>query len=210
MPESLNDIGLRHSTDKSSRSHDFLKHYDMFFSTLRDKPVTLLEFGVLNGQSLKTWGEYFPKGKVIGADITADVTQYQGGNRIIEIADQSDVSELIRLAVKYGPFDIIIDDASHRWDQQIVALQYLYPYVKPGGFYVVEDTHTSFGSLINDFKGLSEVSLAAYLGKFSDMMMGLKFIELSKEPDAFIRTYAPKTALITHVLGGTSILRRNL
>lgn len=209
MKESLDAIGRRFSTDKSSGAHDFLRHYDVLFDGLRESPVVVLEFGVLTGQSLRTWSEYFPNGTIIGADINPDVRQHEGGNRIIEIADQSDVSELVRLAFKYGPFDIIIDDASHMWNHQIVTLQYMYSHVKPGGFYVIEDTHTSFGSIASFYKGNSDISIATYLNRFSDTMMGHKFIDLDQEPDAFLRTYAPRTSSITHVLGGSSILRRD-
>ena len=36
-------------------------------------------------------------------------------------------------------FDIVVDDASH-WDvHQLATLENLFPLVKPGGFYVIED-----------------------------------------------------------------------
>jgi hypothetical protein len=208
MSESLDAIGLRFGTDKSSLAHNFLNSYEIYFKNLRDQPIKLIEFGVLNGQSLMTWGEYFPNGQVVGVDIVADARQYAGGNREVETSDQSDIAELTRLAVKHGPFDIVIDDASHLWDHQILTLQYMYPHVKPGGYYVIEDTHTGFGSLVEDYKGRSDISPSDYLHKMSGAMMGINFIELQHEKDAFVRAFAPRTEFIVNVYGGTSILRR--
>ena len=36
-------------------------------------------------------------------------------------------------------FDIIVDDASHWNEQQPATLRQLFPLVKPGGYYVIED-----------------------------------------------------------------------
>ena len=40
--------------------------------------------------------------------------------------------------------DIIIDDGSHINEHVIRTFQYLFPKLKPGGIYVVEDTQTSY------------------------------------------------------------------
>ena len=50
---------------------------------------------------------------------------------------------------KYGGFDIIIDDAAHFWRHQIEAFHFMFPLLNPGGFYSIEDLHTSylFGSV---------------------------------------------------------------
>jgi RimJ/RimL family protein N-acetyltransferase len=41
----------------------------------------------------------------------------------------------------HGPFDIVIDDASHVSTHQQIALASLFPHVTPGGFYIIEDLH---------------------------------------------------------------------
>ncbi len=62
----LDALGLKHRTDKASSGHDYLTFFDSFFAPLRDQPITLLEIGVFNGASLRTWEEYFPRGKIVG------------------------------------------------------------------------------------------------------------------------------------------------
>jgi hypothetical protein len=49
-------------------------------------------------------------------------------------------TDLVRLAA-VGPFDVIIDDASHASRHQQIALDVLFSFVKPGGLYIIEDLH---------------------------------------------------------------------
>ena len=51
---------------------------------------------------------------------------------------------LLAEIARAGPYDIVIDDGGHVTGQQIVSLEQLFPAVRDGGFYVIEDTHTSF------------------------------------------------------------------
>ncbi|HQT68764.1 MAG TPA: hypothetical protein PLC74_14290, partial [Acetobacteraceae bacterium] len=57
---SLDDIGMAHGTDKSSIYHNYLNFYEIFFKPFRQIELKILEIGVLNGASLKTWEQYFP------------------------------------------------------------------------------------------------------------------------------------------------------
>jgi len=49
-----------------------------------------------------------------------------------------------RLAEKHGPFDIIVDDGGHHVHQQITSFEHLWPHLNDKGYYIVEDTHTSY------------------------------------------------------------------
>ena len=42
-------------------------------------------------------------------------------------------------------FDIIIDDASHLMRDQQLTFKHMFPLIKKGGYYVIEDVHSSFG-----------------------------------------------------------------
>src|SRR5205807_591636 len=56
---------------------------------------------------------------------------------------REDLSQLFAL----GPFDVVIDDASHASAHQQIALACLFPHVVPGGFYFIEDLHWQPASL---------------------------------------------------------------
>jgi hypothetical protein len=73
----LNEIGLKNNTDKSSTIHDYLKKYEKYFPFKRDDKITLLEIGVLNGSSVKSWKEYFVNANIIGVDINPDCKKYE-------------------------------------------------------------------------------------------------------------------------------------
>ena len=194
---SLEEIGTRYGTDKSSSCHGYLNFYDSVLKHLRDRSVTLLEIGVFNGASTKMWRDYFSNGQIVGLDIDERCRHIAEGRITIEIGDQSDVADLSSISAKYGPFDIVIDDGSHIWDHQITALQYLYPFVKTGGFYILEDLHTSFGKHAQAYKGRSESSGFDYLQKLSRYIVAYTDLDRNEEEDSFIRSFAARTEWIT-------------
>lgn len=171
VPQSglLDAIGLKHGTDKASSDHDYLNFYEIFLSPLRDERMTVLEIGVFNGASLKTWEEYFPHATIIGADILPLTKRFERNRTTIEILDQSNVEELTRLAVQHGPFDIIIEDGSHMWEHQITSLRILFPFLKNDGLYIVEDLQTNYGLMEPHYRGVASQTCMSYLKAWADL-----------------------------------------
>jgi hypothetical protein len=143
MGPSLDELAIRYGVDKSSQVHNYTRAYERHFGHLRSQPVRLLEIGVGGGGSLQMWRDYFPRGTVYGLDVK-DCRPPQAANIRVFQGSQDDEAALERLAAETGPLDIIIDDGSHLWSDQITAFKTLYPHVSPGGFYVIEDLHTSY------------------------------------------------------------------
>ncbi len=190
LPNStLDDIGLKYGTDKASSHHNYLDFYELFFTPLRSAQLTVLEIGVLNGASIKTWEEYFAESKIIGADINAATKQFEQGRVLIELLDQSNIEELTRVASKHGPFDIIIEDGSHMWEHQITSLKTLFPFLKNDGIYIVEDLQTNYGSMAAKFKGVASSTCVDYLKDWLDLRVAGDQIPLGSVEDAFLRTY---------------------
>ncbi len=187
---SLDQLGIKFGTDKASPQHDYLSFYENYFQKFRDKPIKIVEIGILNGASIKMWSNYFRLGTIIGCDIKKNTTRFAGGRTIVEILDQSNIQELVDLGVKHGPFDIIIEDGSHKWEHQITTLRTLYPFLKEGGIYVAEDLQTNYGSMQNDYRGVSSITCVEYLKKALDIRVSDSQTDISKEEDAFLRTYA--------------------
>jgi hypothetical protein len=206
---SLDAIGLKWGTDKASRDHGYLDFYELFFRDLRDRPISLLEIGVANGNSLRTWRDYFPSARIVGVDINPTARNHADSRITIEIADQSNVAELVNLGVRHGPFDIVIEDGSHFWDHQITTLQCLFPFVKPRGLYVSEDIDTSFGAHEHIYRKAANVSAMRYLQKLSDYVVADAQLDPAAEEDAFIRTFARETEFIAFHRR-TAVLRRRL
>ncbi len=197
LARELDAIVLKLGTDKSSFSHDYLNVYERFFCHRRNEPLKILEVGVFNGASLKVWEEYFPNGKIVGADIEENTRRFAGGRVEIEIIDQSNLEDLVRLGVRHGPFDIIIDDGSHIWDHQITTLRTLFPFLKDGGCYVVEDLETNYGPYVTNYRGRATFSCVEYLKRLVDYRVADNYLDITAEEDAFLRTYGRSVSTIT-------------
>jgi hypothetical protein len=149
----LDQLALRHGSDKFG-SHYYTAHYNACFAPFRGLPVHLLEIGVggyddpnAGGASLRMWKDYFSAGIIYGLDwhdkhgVAEDrVRIYQGS--------QADPVAMARILADTPDqaFDIIIDDGSHRSEHVIATFLMMFQYVKPGGWYVVEDIQTSYWS----------------------------------------------------------------
>src|SRR5258708_2927166 len=94
--------------------------------------VRVCEIGILNGESLRMWQSLFPLAEITGVDINASSVFPGGVKKIIASQDDPRLAEL-------GPFDLIVDDASHDGKLTGRTFEIMWPRVNPGGFYVVED-----------------------------------------------------------------------
>tara|TARA_B110000261_G_C13095633_1_gene361728 strand:- start:653 stop:874 length:222 start_codon:yes stop_codon:yes gene_type:complete len=60
-------------------------------------------------------------------------------NCIFDIIDVTNDTSIINSFNKYGPFDIIIDDATHKFNEQIRVINQAWKYLKPNGYLIIED-----------------------------------------------------------------------
>ncbi len=131
-------------TDKGPLHHGYTEIYEYLFSPLRGDSIRILEIGVAEGGSLELWEDYFRKASIFGLDIE-DKSDLERPRVVTYVADQADRSALAGFVARHGgEFDVIIDDGGHSMEQQQVSLGFLFQFVKPGGYYVIEDVHSSF------------------------------------------------------------------
>jgi len=159
----LDEICIRCGADKASvhtnGGHDYARHYDAAFSPMRSSPVKLLEIGVDQGASIRAWLEYFPHGKIFGVD-NARCPLIGNSRYTFESGDQRRPEFWIEFTGKHGTaWDIIIDDGGHYADMVIVAFGCLWPCVKPGGLYCVEDLGTGYPGYVQGRVQCNEVYL---------------------------------------------------
>lgn len=152
----LHQLASKFKTAKAHPAHDYLRAYEFFLSPFKDNEFTLMELGAgmapRMGASFFMWEEYFPKAQIVGVDNKREASELaEGHDRLtIEVGDLGDLKFLEHLKSKYKP-TIILDDASHRWSHQILAMEHLFDALMPGGVYICEDLHTSFGKLRNSY-----------------------------------------------------------
>lgn len=152
----------------------YFEIYEHHFRPYRHKPVTIVEFGVFHGGSLQMWKRYFGRrARIIGVDIEPRCKELEEKQIEIFIGDQADRKFLRTLAQQVGPIDIVIDDGGHIMKQQLTSFKELWPSVRDGGLYVVEDLHTNYwkawgggylrsGTFISFAKGLIDRMHARY------------------------------------------------
>lgn len=145
---SLDEIGLKYGTDKSSSWHNYLKYYDKIFKEHREEKIKLFEIGIWGGASLLTWKEYFQNGEIIGLDID-DKKELEQDRIFTFKGDQSNTSDLDKVNELYGDFDIILDDGSHKGLHQLISFNHLFPLLKKGGYYVIEDCLCAYNTTWN-------------------------------------------------------------
>ena len=127
----------RRSSDKYYK-HNYPHYYDRHITRT---PKKILEIGIKKGASLLLWKKAFPKSRIYGVDIR-DVSQVEiiQKNKDFKIfhGDATD-SNFLKKISKDGKFDLIIDDGSHDPFDVKTTLRGLWPSVKKGGWYVIED-----------------------------------------------------------------------
>jgi|SRR5579862_6050009 len=131
--------------------------YDRHFRQFRGQEVHVLEIGVYSGGSLDMWRNYFGQKAIIyGVDIEPDCRVYENDGIKIFIGDQADRSFWRKFRRKVPTLDIVIDDGGHALEQQIVSLEELLPFLRPGGVYLCEDVHGMHNQFASYVHGLGK------------------------------------------------------
>jgi hypothetical protein len=148
----LQELGRKYGTDKSRHSYknmSYLDIYERYFEKKRLEIKTFVEIGILNGNSLKTWAEYFPNATIYGIDINPECKKYESDRIKILIGDQNDDSFLKRIVTEIPKIDILLDDGSHITSHQIKTFNYLNQNIDKNGFYIIEDLRNSYEEFFN-------------------------------------------------------------
>jgi hypothetical protein len=162
----LDEIALRHGTDKSSAHHGYTKIYEKYFEPIRDAVFVLLELGTGaywkkddGFQGAKTWADYFQNALIATIDIYEKTPPTSHPGIQFFQGSQDDKDFLYRVIEKTSEPSIIIDDASHINTLTIESFLHLFDKLKPGGMYIVEDIESSWWEIASDgtdFKGCSD------------------------------------------------------
>lgn len=128
--------------------HHYFDIYTRYFERYRGRPIKMLEIGVFRGGSLRMWKEYFhPDSTIVGVDIDKSCQAHEIADQkvFVRIGSQADPAFLASVNEEFGPFDIILDDGSHKTHHQIVSFGALFrSSLKDDGCYMVEDVHTNY------------------------------------------------------------------
>ncbi len=188
----LNKLGELFGTDKV-KGHYYTQHYMSHFKKYKNKPIKLLEIGVggfenttEGANSLKMWKAYFPKANIFSFDIV-DKTSLQEERIKIFKGSQIDKEFLENMISEIGELDIIIDDGSHINAHVVTTFKILFPKLKKGGIYVIEDTQTSYWpDYGGDSKDLNNPkTMMNFFKGFTDCINHKEFLKKGYEPSYY-------------------------
>jgi len=126
------DYSAPHAGGDKGTEHSYIPIYSKHVpQTTR----SILEVGVWEGHSLAMWQAYLPHARVTGMDITDRRLKFDVDCLVGNATSREDVDRLIGFDI----FDVIIDDGSHKVDDQIRTFDLLWPRLAKGGRFFIED-----------------------------------------------------------------------
>jgi hypothetical protein len=125
---------VRFATDKID--HGYLPAYLRIAAEL-GPAARVCEIGVQHGHGLDLFQALFPAGLIAGVDANPGSRWPDGTVKIV--AAQDDPELFVHLGNYSAQWDLFADDASHQGDLTVATLRLLWPLLRPGGIYVIED-----------------------------------------------------------------------
>jgi cephalosporin hydroxylase len=177
--------------NKGRLIHKWLHYFDIYdrhFAPYRGKEITVVEFGVSHGGSLQMWKKYFGrKARIVGVDINPACAAFTEPRIEVVIGDQEDRKFLRALRKKVGPIDVVIEDGGHTMPQQINTFEVLWPAMRDGGVFLLEDLHTSYWPHYDGGRG-REGTFIEYAKNLIDQMNAWHSREDDFEVDKYTRS----------------------
>ncbi len=126
--------------DKSSFVHGYSKFYLQELEKFKKLEINILEFGIHFGGSQAAFSKYFSKANIIGVDKNPYFKKFYSKKIRSLYCDVSDRNSLKFLKSYLDiKLDVIIDDASHIPDHQLITFIETFDLLKSKGIYVVEE-----------------------------------------------------------------------
>ena len=134
------DQPIKRNSDLKIVGHDYAKFYEEIFNKLKNKKINILEIGSFYGNAAAAIFFYLENAKIFSADIFPDLFSYKS-NRIKNFyVDSSNETSIQKNIINLKKnFEIIIEDASHSYKDQIISLFMLFPLINSGGFFITEE-----------------------------------------------------------------------
>jgi hypothetical protein len=133
-----------YNTDKDLHKHAYTAIYSLLFSNIRYNNIRVGEVGILDNNSMFSWRDFFPNGKLYGFEWLDSRLDKAIRDSIpncsyfkMDVTNPLSIEE--GLLYSGSDFDILIDDSTHVFEDQIKFINVAYKHLKPGGFLIVED-----------------------------------------------------------------------
>ena len=171
--------GEKYQTAKSPYANwhrcGYTGFYNLLFSNLKDKKINFAEIGVETNDSIKMWREYFSTATIHGFEFYEEKikkAQTDGlKNTFYHKIDVRSKEDIIKSFNQTNTkFDIIIDDSTHYFDDQINIIKNCNQFLEKNGILIIEDIYKSR-------KGYSELDYYNSLKDIKNSFNEIVFIE---------------------------------
>ena len=132
--------------------HRYVDLYQTLFEKAKAtrKIETVVEWGVLKGESIAWLHSVFPDAEIHGLDIVAEMPNWPKHDRIIyHQVNQNEPAAIQAFYSSITPPDFIIEDGSHFPRHQSDCLRIGFKSLRVGGTYILEDIHTAYCAIID-------------------------------------------------------------
>jgi hypothetical protein len=154
-----------HSADPTTKPLHYYKKYQHFLSHHGISPRSILEIGTYQGESTKVFSRAFPEAKIVALDIELRNIDFSAFPNITYLqADQTKAVQLAEIILTHFPegIDLVIEDASHFGYFSKLTFDAVFPFVKKGGAYFIEDWGTGYWDSFLDGSRFQEFPIAVH------------------------------------------------
>lgn len=142
----LTDIADDLNLDQGSRKHRFTELYNMLFQPFRARAIDMVLLGLGDqdaresgdSDTLPMWLTYLTKASIIGIDVAKFTKPKDKRAKLIQSSFDTR-TEIAKAVATFDKFDVVLDDLTHASPHQQFAFAELFPKLKSGGLYLVED-----------------------------------------------------------------------
>jgi predicted O-methyltransferase YrrM len=116
------------------------------------QPRRMVELGISKGGSTAMWAALIEPDKLVALELaptpvallTDFIEHHQLQEQVrpyygVDQGDRDRLAEIVDDEFGDQPVDLVFDDASHRYDETLASFEVLFPRLRPGGLYVIED-----------------------------------------------------------------------
>lgn len=127
-------------TKEKIKVHGYGNFYEKYFKKIKDRKLNIMEIGSFYGNASASLFFYFRNSFLYAGDICPDLFRYNSKrikNFYINSSDEKSIyNSIIKENIK---LDIIIEDASHSFKDQIISLFMLFKNLNSEGIFIVEE-----------------------------------------------------------------------
>jgi SAM-dependent methyltransferase len=144
-------LGKKFHSNKSSLNNNghrsgFTGLYSLLFFHLKNANINIAEIGIEKNASTKMWRNYFNKAEIHGFEVDFEKIKKAKRDKLkntyyhyMNVNIEKSINEGFKKIKK--KFDIIIDDSTHIFNDQIRIIKNSKKYLKSGGILVIEDIY---------------------------------------------------------------------